>query len=200
MEERKIVVVVEEGEAARTAMEWSLRNLLRYGDVIILLHVFPRIASRSRKRLRRLRLEGFQLALSFKDICANYVFNTKIETIVTEDDEDGRRIVAVVREIGAFALVAGLHHRSFLYRLAVTHGSITDVFNCRVLAVKQPPPASAALPAESSSAGPFVDFSQIDLAPLRVPHIEPQKIPYRICPSPYAIIWRSKKKSKNSKR
>ena len=68
---RKIVVVVEDVEAARTAFEWALHNLLRYGDLITLLHVFPK-RSRSKKKLRLSRLKGFQLALSFKDICSDF--------------------------------------------------------------------------------------------------------------------------------
>lgn len=78
MDVRNIVVVVEEAEAARTALEWALRNLLRCGDVITLLHVYSAAAapaparSRSRKKLRLLRLRGYQLALSFKDICSSF--------------------------------------------------------------------------------------------------------------------------------
>ena len=71
MDMRKIVVVVEDVEAARTAFEWALHNLLRYGDLITLLHVFPK-RSRSKKKLRLSRLKGFQLALSFKDICSDF--------------------------------------------------------------------------------------------------------------------------------
>ncbi|KAF8399182.1 hypothetical protein HHK36_015047 [Tetracentron sinense] len=69
MEERKMVVVVEDVEAALTALQWALQNLVRYGDLITLLHVFPCTSSRNKKKLRVLRLKGFQLALSFKDIC-----------------------------------------------------------------------------------------------------------------------------------
>lgn len=36
--------------------------------------------------------------------------------IVTEGDQDGKKIAAVVTEIGASALVLGLHDHSFLYR------------------------------------------------------------------------------------
>lgn len=76
MEVRKIVVVVEDVDIARTAMLWALHNVLRYGDLVTLLHVFPAITtagnkSRNRKKLRLLRLNGFQLALSFKDICVH---------------------------------------------------------------------------------------------------------------------------------
>ncbi|KAM3703296.1 hypothetical protein ACB098_04G084200 [Castanea mollissima] len=140
---RKIVVVVEEVEAAKTALQWALHNLIRYEDIITLLHVYPSARSKSKKKARLLRLNGFQLALSFKDICNNFP-NTKVEIIVTEEDQDqvGAKIAAMVREIGASSLVVGLHDHSFLYN---------------------------------------------------VPDIPPPKIPYRICPSPTAIIWRSRK-------
>lgn len=75
MDAKKIVVVVEDLEVARTALLWALHNLLRYGDVITLLHVFPSMKTRNKKKLRLLRLEGFQLALSFKEICNKYFFN-----------------------------------------------------------------------------------------------------------------------------
>ncbi|RVW17167.1 hypothetical protein CK203_075934 [Vitis vinifera] len=182
MDMRKIVVVVEDVEAARTAFEWALHNLLRYGDLITLLHVFPK-RSRSKKKLRLSRLKGFQLALSFKDICSDFP-NTKIEIVVTEGDQEGDRLVAVVREIGASALVVGLHDQSFLYKLAMAHNNIASSFNCRVLAVKS---NASSLPDSSTN----MDFSQIDLAGLHVPDPPPPKIRYRICPSPSAIIWRS---------
>lgn len=69
---RKIVVVVEEVEAAKTALQWALHNLIRYEDIITLLHVYPSSRSKSKKKARYLRLNGFQLALSFKDICNNF--------------------------------------------------------------------------------------------------------------------------------
>ncbi|CBI15403.3 unnamed protein product, partial [Vitis vinifera] len=160
MDMRKIVVVVEDVEAARTAFEWALHNLLRYGDLITLLHVFPK-RSRSKKKLRLSRLKGFQLALSFKDICSdfpNYYYRQR--------------------------------SRFFLYKLAMAHNNIASSFNCRVLAVKSnasSSPDSSSIPDSSTN----MDFSQIDLAGLHVPDPPPPKIRYRICPSPSAIIWRS---------
>lgn len=44
------------------------------------------------------------------------VIQTKIEIVVTEDDAEGERIVGLVKEMGAFALIFGLHDRSFVYR------------------------------------------------------------------------------------
>lgn len=116
MDVRKIVVVVEDVDAARTALKWALHNLLRFGDFITLLHVFsPAMnSSRSKNKIRLLRLKGYQLALSFKDICNNF-FNANVEIIVTEGDQEGGKIAAMVREIGASVLVVGLHDRSFLY-------------------------------------------------------------------------------------
>lgn len=153
MDERKIVVVVEEVEVARTALQWALHNLLRYGDTITLLHVFSSSSSsrsKSKKKNRLLRLKGFQLALSFQDICntfsnvskasqINYIYmysyfmsifmmidansrrvlvimQTKVEIVVSEGDQEGRKISAIVREIGASVLVVGLHDHSFLYK------------------------------------------------------------------------------------
>lgn len=195
---RKIVVVVEEVEAARTALQWALHNLIRYEDIITLLHVYPSSRSKSKKKARHLRLNGFQLALSFKDICNNFP-NTKVEIIVTEGDQEdqvGAKIAAMVREIGASSLVVGLHDHSFLYKLAMAHEDIANNLNCRVLAIKQPHPLPVrkktnVVTALDSSTN--MDFSQIEITRLLVPDIPPPKIPYRICPSPTAIIWRSRK-------
>ncbi|KAM4114658.1 hypothetical protein ACJW30_04G085500 [Castanea mollissima] len=194
---RKIVVVVEEVEAAKTALQWALHNHIRYEDIITLLHVYPSPRSKSKKKARHLRLNGFQLALSFKDICNNFP-NTKVEIIVTEEDQDqvGAKIAAMVREIGASSLVVGLHDHSFLYKLAMAHEDIANNLNCRVLAIKQPHPLplrkkTNVVRALDSSTN--MDFSQIEIAGLLVPDIPPPKIPYRICPSPTAIIWRSRK-------
>ncbi|XP_021905752.1 uncharacterized protein LOC110820557 isoform X2 [Carica papaya] len=69
MDARKIVVVVEDVDVARKALEWTLHNLLRYGDLLTLLHVFSPARSGNKKKIRFLRLKGYDLALSFKDIC-----------------------------------------------------------------------------------------------------------------------------------
>jgi len=44
------------------------------------------------------------------------VLQTKVEIIVTEGDQEGAKIAATVREIGASMLVVGLHDCSFLYK------------------------------------------------------------------------------------
>jgi nucleotide-binding universal stress UspA family protein len=67
MESQRVVVVVEDAAAARAALQWAVGNFIRGGDCITLLHVCP--PARSRRKRRRLRLGGFQLALAFKDLC-----------------------------------------------------------------------------------------------------------------------------------
>ncbi|KAL2481997.1 Adenine nucleotide alpha hydrolase-like superfamily protein [Forsythia ovata] len=189
MDARKIVVVVEDVEVARTALQWALHNILRFGDLVTLLHVYTTTASKSKKKLRLLRLKGFQLALSFRDICNSFP-NTKTEIVVTEGDREGRRIASMVREIGASTLVVGLHDRSFLYRLVMSQNSIAFNLNCKVLAIKQPTPLTArTISLQDSSIN--MDFSQIEIATLSVPEVPPPKIQYQICPDPSAIIWRS---------
>ncbi|XP_040999278.1 uncharacterized protein LOC121245064 [Juglans microcarpa x Juglans regia] len=209
MDVRKIVVLVEDVDAARTALHWALHNLIRYGDLITLLHVFPSSTSKSKNKARLLRLKGFKLALSFKDICSNFP-NTNIEIVVTEGDQEGGKISAMVREIGASVLVVGLHGQSFLYKLAMAHENIGNRLNCRVMAIKQPPSLSplgteasraAAVTTldTSSSNATYMDFSQIEIARLLcVPEVHPPKIPYRICPDPSAIIWRSRNSRRRS--
>lgn len=44
------------------------------------------------------------------------MLQTKVEIVVTEGDQEGRKITAIVREIGASVLVVGLHGHSFLYK------------------------------------------------------------------------------------
>ncbi|WRX18783.1 hypothetical protein QQP08_011270 [Theobroma cacao] len=85
----------------------------------------------------------------------------------------------------------------------MAHDSIASSFNCRVLAIKQPelvPPRTktrAMLSGLDSSTN--MDFSQIEISGLQVPDIPTPKIPYRICPSPSAIIWRSSRKSRKKR-
>uniref|UniRef100_A0A2N9HCK5 UspA domain-containing protein n=1 Tax=Fagus sylvatica TaxID=28930 RepID=A0A2N9HCK5_FAGSY len=169
MDVSKIVVVVEDVDAARTALQWALHNLVRYGDIITLLHVFPSTRSKSKKKARLLRLNGFQLALSFKDVCNNFP-NTKVEIVVTEGDQEGAKIAAMVREIGASSLVVGLHDQSFLFKLAMAHENIANNLNCRVFAIKQPPLSplrtkSNVVTVLDSSTN--MDFSQIEIAGLQ---------------------------------
>ncbi|XP_031092676.1 uncharacterized protein LOC115997284 [Ipomoea triloba] len=202
---RKIVVIVEEEEVARTAFEWALHNLLRCGDLITLLHVFPssRSSSRNKKKQRLLRLKGFQLALSFQDLCNSAFINTRTEIVVREGDLEGGTIAATVREIGASTLVAGLHDHSFLYKLAMSHTNITNNLNCKILAIKQPhsSPLTArsrtiSLPGSSTN----MDFSQIEIGALSFPEIGPPKIQYQVCPDPHSIMWRSRRPRRRPKR
>ncbi|KAK7388784.1 hypothetical protein VNO78_23611 [Psophocarpus tetragonolobus] len=189
MDVRNIVVVVEDVDAARSALQWALHNIIRYGDIITLLHVYPLTRSQRKNKARLLRLQGFQLALSFQDICNNFS-NTKVEIVVTEENREGMKIVTAVREIGASMLVVGLHNHSFLYSLAMVHNNIANYFNCRVLAINQPPasPQSPMVGFQGSSTN--MDFSQIDISRLQLPDAPPPKVKYRICPDPTAIICR----------
>ncbi|CAL0325743.1 unnamed protein product [Lupinus luteus] len=192
MEVRNIAVVVEDVDASRTALQWSLENIIRYGDIITLIHVYPFTRSKTRNKARLLRLKGFQLALSFQHICNNFS-NTKVEIVVTEDNQEGMKIVASVREIGASILVAGLHDRSFLYKLAMVHQNVASYFNCRIFAIKQPPksPLSHVASVEGVQDSSInMNFSQIDISTLQVPDTPQPKVKYRICPDPAAIIWR----------
>ncbi|MQM21391.1 hypothetical protein Taro_054430 [Colocasia esculenta] len=109
---QRVVVVVEEADAARQALQWAVHNFLRYGDWITLLHVCP--ASRSRRKQRHLRLKGFQLALSFREICIG-IPEAKVE-IVVKEGEQAAAVVSLVNEIRASTLVLGLHEQSFLYK------------------------------------------------------------------------------------
>lgn len=178
-------------DIARTALKWALQNLLRFGDLITLLHVYPTSRSRNKKKLRLLRLKGYHLALSFKEICNTFP-NSKTEIVVTEGDQEGGKIADLVRRIGASTLVVGLHDQSFLYRLALPHSNIANNLNCKVLAVRQPTPLTRRRTVSLADSSTNMDFSQIEItAGLSFPDVPPPKIPYKICPNPSAIIWRS---------
>lgn len=190
MDVRKIVVVVEDVQVARTALQWALHNISRYGDLITLLHVLPKSKSKNKKKIRTLRLQGFQLALSFQEFCNSFP-NTRTEIVVTEGDQEGGRIAALVREIGASTLVVGLHDQSFLYKLAMTHNSTAAILNCKIFAIRQPNSLTKTIPIPYSSTN--MDFSQIEIDALSVPETPPPKIPYQLCPDPSAIMWRSRR-------
>ncbi|XP_027368801.1 uncharacterized protein LOC113874786 [Abrus precatorius] len=198
MDVRNIAVVVEDVDAARTALQWALHNIIRYGDIITLLHVYPLTRSKSKSKARLLRLKGFQLALSFQDICNNFT-NTKVEVVVTEEDKEGMKIVATVREIRPSMLVVGLHDHSFLYNLAMAHNSIANYFNCRVLAIKQPH-VSCAVGVGVLDSSTNMDFSQIHITKLQVPDTPPPKVKYSLCPDPTAIICRLRRSRRRRRR
>lgn len=195
MDARKVVVMVEDMEIARTALRWALENLLRYGDLITLLHVFHHPtcsrSSRNKKKLRLLRLQGYHLALSFKEICNSFP-NSKTEIVVTGADQEGGKIADLINQIGASTLVLGLHDQSFLYRLALPHKKIENNLNCKVVAIKQPTTLTTTRTISLSDSSTNMDFSQVEIADgLSFPDDSPPKIPYRLCPDPSAIIWRS---------
>ncbi|KAF3782959.1 hypothetical protein EJ110_NYTH33235 [Nymphaea thermarum] len=191
----RVIMVVEDVDVARTALQWAVDNIIRGGDLVTLLHVFePSSSSMSsgevqkkkkkskssiaaashRQRVRRLK--GFQLALSFKDICAK-IPEVKVEIIVTEGDL-GQTISSLVTNIGASTVILGLHDQSFLYKTGVVDDYISSL-KCRVLAVKQPS-SSVAMP----------DFSRIELVRNRTS--EP-KSPLHGLPNPIGSFWRSRK-------
>ena len=60
----------------------------------------------------------WQILLVQMGMCYNLriVLQTKVEIVVTEENREGMKIVATVRELGASMLVVGLHDHSFLYR------------------------------------------------------------------------------------
>ncbi|CAA7402218.1 unnamed protein product [Spirodela intermedia] len=176
MEEQRVVVLVEEADAAVEALRWAVRNFLRRGDTITLLHVLP--ASRSRKRQRLLRLRGFQLALSFRDLCSR-VPEAKVE-IVVKEGEQAVTVAALVSEIRASVLILGLHEHSFLYKFSTAHFSVRNL-DCRILAVKNHP--------TDCDGFVGVEFSQVEIARLCM---RPQKIPYRILP----VCFRRKSRKK----
>ncbi|XP_077242491.1 adenine nucleotide alpha hydrolases-like superfamily protein [Tasmannia lanceolata] len=179
MENQKIIVVVEDVDAARFALRWAVENLLRNGDLITLLHVFPCSRSKNKQKQRVLRLKGFQLALSFKDLCVG-IPEAKVEIIVTEGDQ-GATVASLAEEIGASTLVLGLHDHSFLYKLTMANNCISKL-NCRVLAVKQP--------STRKESARNVEFSQIEITRLRVSE---HKTPLQIFPNSLGMIWRSRR-------
>ncbi|VAH55704.1 unnamed protein product [Triticum turgidum subsp. durum] len=134
MERQRVVVVVEDAPASRAALQWAVRNFIRAGDSIALLHVCA--PARSKRRRRRLRLRGFQLALAFRDLCDG-VAEAMVEIVVREG-ELAETVAAAVGQLRASTLVVGLHDKSFLYGYG-SPGPYEGVggLGCRVLAVRQ---------------------------------------------------------------
>ncbi|CAN0891509.1 hypothetical protein LINGRAHAP2_LOCUS17032 [Linum grandiflorum] len=153
---------------------------------------------------------------TFFDVCV-CEWQTNVEIIVTEGEDEGGKIGEIVRGIGASAIVVGLHDRSFMYRLAMTHTNIASNFNCRVLAIKHPTShpksskpntrtnsississwTSSATPSPMSDCHHNLDVSQIEIGRLEVPEPPSHRIPYRVCPDPYSILWRWRKRRKH---
>lgn len=166
-----MVVMVEETEAARTALRWAVGNFIRCEDSITLLHVYPK--TRSIKRRQSMRLEGFQLALSFKDMC-NGIAEAKVEILVIEG-ETATSVVSIVNKIRATTLVVGIHDKSFLYKRSCSSLNVYSL-NCRILAVKQ----------RSTTREWFInaELSEVQMTTLRT--LE-GKAPYPIFPCP---MWK----------
>lgn len=174
----RMVVVVEDVETARTALEWAIQNIIRSGDIITLLHVFQSSETGSESSGRKknqnsnitktsrrlLRLKGFHLALSFKDLC-DRVPEARVEIVVTEGDE-GPTIVSLVKKIGASALILGLHGQSFLRRFLGRKG-ISDYciknLDCRVLAVKPNKSSRTVLPQHGTLASEIQTYNTVSV-------------------------------------
>lgn len=150
--QRRVVVVVDEVEAGRTALGWAMHNVVRGGDIVTLLHVHPSSSQARAADLkpvhwqdsgfiegarRLLRLRGFHLALSFKDLC-DLNPEAKVEIIVVEGDQ-GPTIVALAKKLGASALVLGQQRHGFFWRMLGkknTPDYCIKNSECLVLAVK----------------------------------------------------------------
>ncbi|XP_010936799.1 uncharacterized protein [Elaeis guineensis] len=180
MESQKVVVVVEEANAARAALQWAVRNFLRSTDSVTLLYVCP--LTRSKKKQRKLRLKGFQLALSFKDLC-NGIAEAKVEIIVTEGDQ-GASVVSTVNKLGASTLVVGLHEQSFLYNPPIPNLGARN-FNCRILAIKEH--------TKTREGVVNAEFSQVEIT--RICMAEP-KNPFPIFPLSLGFLCRRSKRRK----
>ncbi|XP_074564802.1 uncharacterized protein LOC141821291 [Curcuma longa] len=180
MESQKVVVVVEEAGAARSALQWAISNFIRGGDSITLLYVCP--STRSRRKQRNYRLRGFQLALSFKDLC-NGIAEAKVEIIVTEGDK-GALVVSTVADIGASTLVVGLHDQSFLYEDSMVNIGARNL-NCRILAIRQ----------HSRSQHGFLNTQMSQVETTRLCVSEP-KTSFLIFPLSFKMFFRKSKRRK----
>ncbi|KAJ1684843.1 hypothetical protein LUZ63_016233 [Rhynchospora breviuscula] len=186
MERQRVVVMVEEAEASRAALEWAIRNYIRCGDGITLLYVCPPSALvRSRKKRRSLRLRGFHLALSFRDLCNGI----DVEIVVTEG-EQADTIISTVNQVGATTLILGLHQGSFLFNCrAMNQFSNRRNLKCRVLAIKH-----HSMPHDA----PFLNLqlSQVETIHLCAPAAE-AKVPFPIFTLPLGALCGKSKRQKN---
>ncbi|XP_068641003.1 uncharacterized protein [Aristolochia californica] len=179
LENRKIIALVEDVDAARSALKWAVQNLLRFGDVITLLHVYPSSRSKNRRKQRIRRLNGFQLALSFKDLCQG-IPEAKVEIVVTEGDQ-GATVMSLVEKLKASTLVVGLHDQSFIYKTVMVNTCINNL-NCQVLAVKQ---TVSRVDGQTNA-----EISQIEIRSVSEQRSHSlQAFPYSL-----AMLWRSRRK------
>lgn len=174
METQRVAVLVEDAPASRAALQWAVRNFIRGGDSIALLHVCP--PSRSRRRRRGLRLRGFQLALAFKDLC-NGIAEAKVEIVVREG-ELGETVAAAVGQLKATTLVLGIHDKSFIYSAPNPSAGVSSL-GCRVLAIRQ----------DATARHGFMEAELIQIETIRL-HVPPPKIPFPIFTLPLGVIWR----------
>lgn len=158
-ESRRMVVLVDEVKASRAALGWAMLNVVRRGDVITLLHVHSASAAaasassatalnsnlrvggiKGTDRARRLqRLKGYQLALSFKELCDSQNPEARVEILVLEG-EQGPTIVSVTKKLKASAIILGQRKRGFLRRILGTEDTPNYCMkhcDCLVLAVRQ---------------------------------------------------------------
>ncbi|VAH70658.1 hypothetical protein VPH35_048583 [Triticum aestivum] len=185
MERQRVVVVVEDAPASRAALQWAVRNFIRAGDSIALLHVCA--PARSRRRRRCLRLQGFQLALAFRDLCDGGVAEAMVEIVVREG-ELAPTVAAAVAQLRASTLVVGLHDKSFLYGSPSPYEGAGGL-GCRVLAVRQH--------ATARRGAVEAELTQVETIRLHVP---PPKIPFPIFALPLGVIWRRSSSSSSKKR
>eukprot|EP00249_Psilotum_nudum_P012575 c23863_g1_i1 orf=130-609(+) len=92
---------------------------------------------RGRSSRRLIRLKGFQLALSFKELC-DLNPEVKVEIIVMEGDQ-GPTIVSSAKRLGASTLIMGYHKPCLFWRILGRKGVpdyCIENSDCQVLIVK----------------------------------------------------------------
>ncbi|KAJ4790709.1 Adenine nucleotide alpha hydrolases-like superfamily protein [Rhynchospora pubera] len=114
---RKVMVVVDSSQEAKTALHWALSSAVQPDDIVVLLDVIePSTIGENSERASR-GAEKNRLLHAMQSICQAKRPEVHVELLLVEGRERGPTIVDAARKQGISLLVIGQKKRSVALRL-----------------------------------------------------------------------------------
>ncbi|OVA16923.1 UspA [Macleaya cordata] len=114
---RKIMVVVDLGFEAKSAIQWALSHTVQCQDTIVLVHVTKPNCKQWSSEREMMSPRAYELLYSIKNICHMERPEVKVEVAFVEGKEKGPTIVQEARKQGVSLLILGQRKRSISWRL-----------------------------------------------------------------------------------
>ncbi|KAL5987907.1 hypothetical protein ACLOJK_035666 [Asimina triloba] len=114
---RRIMIVVDSSQEAKSALQWALSHTVQNQDTMVLLYVTKEVEEEGKKGMNA---RGYELLHSMKNMCQAKKPEVQVEVVLVGGKEKGPTIVEEARRQGISLLVLGQRKRSTTWRLLMT--------------------------------------------------------------------------------